>query len=85
MVEIFEKNINTINKHIKNIYEVGEIGEKTTIWKNRIVQTEGTRQVEREVIFYNYEVVIACAPIVIHLRRLRNRWLEKENDWLLKR
>lgn len=86
MVEIFEKNINTINKHIKNIYEVGEIGEKTTIWKNRIVQTEGTRQVEREVIFYNLEVIIAIGYRVRSHRGTQFRqWAtERLNEYLVK-
>ena len=44
-----------MNEHIKNIYSEGELREEATIRKNRIVQNEGSREVEREVTFYNLE------------------------------
>jgi len=49
----------TINEHIKKIYGDGELIEEATIRKFRIVQTEGTRQVNREVIHYNLQMIIA--------------------------
>ena len=48
-----QKGVNIINEHIRNIYEKGELEE------NRIVQTEGNREVERTVRFYNLEIIIA--------------------------
>src|SRR5690625_3194897 len=59
MAELYQKRIPTINEHIKNIYKERELDEKATIRKNLIVQTEGTRQVEREVAFYNLEMILA--------------------------
>jgi len=56
IAELFQKSLKTINEHIKNIYRMGELAEFTTIRRNRIVQTEGERQVEREVSFYNLGV-----------------------------
>ena len=47
------------NEHIKNIYSEGELSEEATIRKNRIVQNEGSREVEREVTFYNLEMILA--------------------------
>lgn len=41
--ELFQKSIKTINEHIKNIYAEQELEEFSTIRKNRIVQSEGTR------------------------------------------
>jgi hypothetical protein len=39
--------VKTINEHLKNIYSSGELNENSTIWKFRIVQTEGQREVQR--------------------------------------
>lgn len=38
MAELYQKSVKTINEHIKNIYAEGELDEKSTIRKNRIVQ-----------------------------------------------
>ncbi len=59
MSELFQKDIRTINEHIKNIYEEGELEPESTIRKFRIVQTEGTRQVRRLVDFYNLDMIIS--------------------------
>jgi len=59
MAELFQKDVRTINEHIRNIYEEGELEPEGTIRKFRIVQTEGTRQVTREVDFYNLNVIIS--------------------------
>lgn len=40
MAELFQRNVPTINEHIKNVYEEGELEEGATIRKFRIVQTE---------------------------------------------
>lgn len=57
--ELFEVEVNTINYHIKEIYKSGELEETPTIRKIRIVQNEGEREVGREVVFYNLDVIIA--------------------------
>ena len=59
MAILFEKGIPTINEHIKNIYKEGELGEKSTIRKFRTVQTEGGRQVERDIEFYDLDIIIS--------------------------
>lgn len=59
IAELYQKGVNTINEHIKNIYTEGELYESSTIRKNRIVQDEGNRMVERQVSFYNLEMIIA--------------------------
>ena len=59
LAELFGVAINTINEHLRNIYEVGELQEQATIRKIRRVQQEGTRQVNREVEYYNLDVIIA--------------------------
>jgi hypothetical protein len=59
MSELFQKDVRTINEHIKNVYEEGELGPESTIRKFRIVQTEGTRQVRRLIDFYNLDMIIS--------------------------
>jgi hypothetical protein len=58
MAELFQKDVRTINEHIKNIYHEGELGPEATIRKFRIVRTEGARQVTRYVDFYNLDMII---------------------------
>ncbi|MDZ7363401.1 MAG: virulence RhuM family protein [candidate division KSB1 bacterium] len=59
MAELFQKSIPTINEHIKNAYDEGELDEKSTIRKFRIVQTEKKRKVTRTIDFYNLDVIIS--------------------------
>ncbi len=55
LAELFQKDVRTINEHVQNIYEEGEFAPEATIRKFRIVQTEGKREVERAVDFYNQD------------------------------
>jgi hypothetical protein len=59
MGELFGKDVRTINEHLQNIFAEGELPSEATIRKIRIVQTEGTREVAREVDFYNLDAIIA--------------------------
>lgn len=59
MAELFGVNTNTINYHLKELYKSAELQEERTIRKIRIVQSEGRREVEREVTFYHLDAIIA--------------------------
>lgn len=59
MAQLFEVEINTINYHLKEIFESGELDEKATIRKIRIVQKEGARSISREVDYYSLDAIIA--------------------------
>lgn len=59
MAQLYDVSLPTINEHIKKIYGDGELVEEATVRKFRIVQTEGTRQVNREIIHYNLQMIIA--------------------------
>lgn len=59
IADLFQKSASTINEHIKNVYEEKELDENPTIRNFRIVQTEGKREVERDVTFYNLDVIIS--------------------------
>jgi hypothetical protein len=59
MADLFGVEVNTINYHLKEIFATAELKEEPTIRKFRIVQPEGSRQVSREVDFYNIDAIIA--------------------------
>jgi hypothetical protein len=59
IAQLFGVGVPAINKHLKNIYESGELEEKATISKMEIVQSEGGRLVKRYPDFYNLDAIIA--------------------------
>lgn len=59
MAELYQVTIPTINEHIKNILIEGELDQVSTIRKFRIVQIEGNREVNREVDFYNLDMILS--------------------------
>ena len=59
MAELFQKDVRTINEHIKNVLHEGELEHDPTIRKFRIVQQEGQREVKRVVDFYNLDMIIS--------------------------
>ncbi len=58
IAELFAVNIPAITKHIKNIFDDGELTE-ATISKMEIVQKEGSREVKRNIEYYNLDMIIA--------------------------
>ena len=59
LATLYEVDVRTINYHIKKIFEDSELTEEATIRNFRIVQTEGSRQVSRDVEHYNLQMIIA--------------------------
>ncbi len=59
MGELFQVESHTINYHLKEIFKTHELEEEATTRKIRVVQQEGTRQVERELLFYNLDAIIS--------------------------
>lgn len=59
MAELFGVDVRTVNEHVSNVFREGELEEGATIRKFRIVRTEGTREVAREVNHYSLDAVIA--------------------------
>ena len=59
MAELYDVSVITINEHISKVYSDDELLKEATIRKIRIVQTEGTRKVQREVKHYNLQMIIA--------------------------
>ena len=59
MAELFQRDRSTIQRHIKKIYEEGELTSDSTCAFFAQVQTEGTRQVERKIPTYNLDMIIS--------------------------
>ena len=59
LAELFAVKVPAINKHLKNIFDSGELTAAATVSKMEIVRAEGSRQVAREVEFYNLDAIIA--------------------------
>lgn len=59
MAELFQRDKSTISRHIKNIFDEGELARESTVAKFATVQNEGDRHVERDIDYYNLDVVIS--------------------------
>lgn len=78
MAQLFEVNIPAISKHIKNIFDEGELKPDLTVSKMEIVQMEGEREVKRETTFYSLDTIIAVGYRVSSVRATRFRqWATK--------
>ena len=73
MAELFAVSVPTINEHLKNIYETGELQREATIRKFRIVHVEGGRNVSRQVDFYNLDAIISVGYRVNSVRATQFR------------
>ncbi len=79
LAELFQKTVPTINEHIQNLFEEGELERDPTIRNFRIVGMEGSRQVEREVDHYNLDVIISVGYRVRSHRGTQFRqWATKQ-------
>lgn len=59
MAQLFDCSSDNIGLHLKNIYETGELAQEATTEKFSVVQTEGERQVNRKLKFYNLDAIIS--------------------------
>jgi len=73
MAELFQRNKSTISRHIKNIFETGELNEDSTVAFFATVQTEGKRKVERNIAFYNLDMIISVGYRVNSYRGVQFR------------
>ena len=74
MCELYQVAKSSVSEHISNIYKDGELEETATVRKFRTVQTEGTRQVTRDLEYYNLDMILAVgyrvrSNVGIHFRR----------------
>jgi len=59
MAELFQRDKSTVSRHIRNIFEDGELSRNSTVANFATVQMEGLRSVERIIDFYNLDVIIS--------------------------
>lgn len=57
--DLFQKSKATISEHISNVLAEGELQANSTVRRFRTVQQEGKRQVERDIEFYNLDIIIS--------------------------
>ncbi len=73
MAELFQRNKSTISRHIKNIFESGELNADSTVAFFATVQMEGKRKVERNLAFYNLDMIISVGYRVNSYRGVQFR------------
>ena len=56
MAELFQKNVRTINEHVQNIFDGGELSPESVIWNFRITADDGKRYNTQH---YNLDVIIS--------------------------
>ena len=74
MCELYQVAKSSISEHIRHIYEDGELEMNATVRKFRTVQSEGARSVNRELDYYNLDMILAVgyrvrSNVGIHFRR----------------
>lgn len=68
IAELFQRDKSTVSRHIKNVYTEGELLRESTVANFAIVQTEGSREVERKIEHFNLDVIISVGYRVKSLR-----------------
>lgn len=59
LAELFGVDVRTVSEHLRNVYNSGELNEEATLRKIRMVRTEGSREVARDIEFYNLDAIIS--------------------------
>src|SRR5690554_3352796 len=59
MAELFGRDKSVISKHLKAIFDEGELQREATVAKYATVQTEGSRDVERQIEYFNLDAILA--------------------------
>ena len=79
MAELFGIDKSGISRHIKNIFEIGELEEQATVAKIATVQNEGVRSVSRQIEYYNLDMIISVGYRVNSIRGTQFRiWATKQ-------
>ncbi len=86
MAALFQVDKSGISRHLKNIFESGELEREATVANFATVQTEGQRQVSRQVEYFNLDAIISVGYRVNSLRGTQFRiWAtQRLKEYLLK-
>jgi len=75
IAELFGVDLRTISEHLQNIYASGELTSGATLRKIRRVQREGSREVSREIEFYNLDAIISVSSTKARFAAaIEDRW-----------
>jgi len=82
MATLYDVDVRTVNDHIEKVFADSELEQDSTIRNFRIVQQEGNRQVNREILHYNLKMIIAVgnktnSPRAVQFRKWANRIIEE--------
>ena len=86
IAKLFGRDKSVISRHIKNVFEEGELEKDSTVANFATVQNEGTRKIERNIEYYNLDMIISVGYRVkskngVIFRKWANRVLK---DYLIK-
>jgi len=86
MAELFQVDKSGVSRHLKSIYETGELSPEATVASFATVQTEGNRRVERQIEHYNLDAIISVGYRVNSLRGTQFRiWAtQRLREYLVK-
>jgi len=86
LAELYQKDVRTINEHLKNIYDEGELDPRATIRNFRIVRREGNRDVARQIEHYSLDAIMAVGfRVRSHRGTQFRRWAtEQLREYLIK-
>lgn len=70
---LFDVDVRTVSEHLQNIFATNELAQEATLRNFRTVQTEGAREVARNVGFYNLDAIIAVGFRVNSVRATQFR------------
>lgn len=75
MSELFQVSKSTISEHVKNIFDEEELAREATVRNFRTVQTEGTRNVSRDIEHYNLDMIISVGyRVKSHIANRFRQW-----------
>ena len=86
IAQLFCRDKSLISRHLKNIYQEGELIQEATVAKNATVRKEGKRMVTREVLNYNLDAILSVGYRVNSKQGTQLRiWVTRVlKDYLLK-
>ncbi|MCB0202955.1 MAG: virulence RhuM family protein, partial [Anaerolineae bacterium] len=86
LAELFQRDKSVISRHLKNIFEEGELDQDATVAKIATVQKEGRRKVTRELEYYNLDAIISVGyRVKSHIATKFRIWAtERLKEYLIK-
>ncbi len=79
LVDLYGSSKANVSEHIKHIFEEEELSKDSTVRKFRTLQNEGNRQVEREIEYYNLDMIISLGY------RIKSKIATQFRQWATKR